>query len=241
MEIYRYLNFERFREIVENKTLYFVNPFVKWADNKEGFLYRAAQKCDKLTEIDKILPENVAKKAIIDQLQKGAIHKEENLSEMLDWFGMRCQSWSKSENDHKMWKAYSYGNCAVCIAVDASKLHSLHYGNQIVEGFNVEYKKELSIEDELSKAIGHRGEFYFPFILKNKLLADFEFENEYRLYVTLDSKGYFSDKDYEGVNVDIHYDIETFINGVYCHPDASNDFKNNLKEYCKKYALCFRE
>lgn len=44
MEIYRYISFERFREIVENKTLYFVNPFTKWSDNKEGFLYRAAQK-----------------------------------------------------------------------------------------------------------------------------------------------------------------------------------------------------
>lgn len=242
MEIYRYISFERFREIVENKTLYFVNPFTKWSDNKEGFLYRAAQKSVELTEIDKALVTNSAKKIIIEQLKNGGIHKEGNLDGILDWFGMRCQSWSKSKNDHELWKEYSCDNCSVSIAVDTSKLLSLHCGNQKVEGFDVEYKKELNIEDDLNKAIGRHGEFYFPFILKSKLLDKFGFENEYRLYLTLlDTKGHFIGENHEGVNVDINYDIEVFINGVYCHPDASNDFKTNVKEYCKKHALFFRE
>ena len=242
MEIYRYINFERFREIVENKTLYFVNPFTKWSDNKEGFLYRAAQKCVELTAIDKALVTNSAKKEIIEQLKNGGIHKEENSGEILDRFGMRCQSWSKSENDPKMWNEYSYDNRAVCIAVDTSKLLSLHCGTQKVEGFDVEYKKELSIEDDLNKAIGRHNEFYFTFILKSKLLDDFKFENEYRLYLTLlDTKGHFIGENHEGVNVDINYAIEVFINGVYCHPNATSDFKSNVKEYCKKHALYFRE
>lgn len=66
------------------------------------------------------------------------------------------------------------------------------------------------------------------------------------MYLTLlDTNGHFIGENHEGVNVDINYDInydiEVFINGVYCHPDASNDFKTNVKEYCKKHALFFRE
>lgn len=242
MEIYRYTKFEIFKEIVENKTLYFVNPFTMWPDNKEGFLHRAAQKSVELTKIDNALVTNSGKKRIIEQLKNGGIYKEENQDGILDWFGMRCQSWSKSGNDHKLWKEYSCNNCAVSIAVDTSKLLSLHCGKQKVEGFDVEYKKELSIEDDLNKAIGRHGEFYFPFILRSKLLDKFEFENEYRLYLTLlDTKGHIIAENPKGVNVDINYDIEVFINGVYCHPDASNDFKTIVKEYCKKYALFFRE
>lgn len=130
MEVYRYISFERLKDIVENKTLYFVNPFKKWPDEKEGFLYRAAQKCEELVKINEILGTNKLKREVVKQLQNGGLYKEENSDGVLEWFGMRCQSWSKSENDSKMWKEYSKNNCAVCVAVDTAKLLSLHHGRK---------------------------------------------------------------------------------------------------------------
>lgn len=106
MEVYRYISFEKLKDIVENKTLYFVNPFQMWPDEKEGFLYRAAQQCEELMKINEVLEESSLKKAVIEQLLNGGLYKEENSLEVLDWFGMRCQSWSKSKNDCEMWKAY---------------------------------------------------------------------------------------------------------------------------------------
>ena len=56
--------------------------------------------------IDKILSEHKFKNQIIKQLQNGGIF--ENNEGILDWFGMRCQSWSKSKNSIKIKKKISH-------------------------------------------------------------------------------------------------------------------------------------
>ena len=42
MYVYRYIPFDRFKEVVEDKALYFVNP-LRWDDEKEAFLFRAEE------------------------------------------------------------------------------------------------------------------------------------------------------------------------------------------------------
>ena len=43
MELYRYISYEVFKDMIEKKELYFVNPFKTVDSNKEGFIYRKAQ------------------------------------------------------------------------------------------------------------------------------------------------------------------------------------------------------
>lgn len=238
MKVYRYFNFERLKEVIESKKLYFVNPFVKWSDTKEGVLYRLAQNASDLVVIEKILCGNRYKKQLMEQLQNGSLFKK-NDGNVLDWFGMRCQSWSMSRNSAEMWENYSYDNRAVCIAVDVPKLLSLHSKNQKVEGFSVNYKSEIDVSEELKQVLGKGGEFYFPFILRSKLKEQFGFENEYRLYVLQsDSEGHF-EENHDGVFVDIDYKIDEFIDEVLVHPNAPDDFVNLVKEYVAKYNIHF--
>ena len=140
-----------------------------------------------------------------------------------------------------MWKAYSKEKQSVCIEVSLPKLLKLHYGKNKVEGFNVEYKNTLTVEEELEKSLGSHNEFYFPFVLQNKSI-EYLFEDEYRLFVCLlDSDGKYIGKDDEkkGINVNIDEDITTFISKVYCHPESPNDYKNKIKEYCNEHKLKF--
>lgn len=241
MEVYRYIDYNRFKEIVEKKKLYFVNPFTEWDDDKEGFLYREAQRCGDLEESSEILKNIKNKKAIIDQLRNGGLYKQKDSKEVLDWFGMRCQSWSKSKDSQEMWNNYSYNKRAICIATDTGKLLQLHYNDRKVEGVNVVYKNNLNVEDEIKCDISRNGtQFNFPFVLSCKLKDEFMYENEYRLYINLlDSCGRFNGKDHNGVFVPIDFEITEFINEVYCHPDATKDFVDEVKKYCGKNGLRF--
>lgn len=242
MEVYRYISFNTLKEVVEKKRLYFVNPFVKWSDTKEGSLYRIAQDISKLDKHNDILSGYKYKEQIIKQLQNGGIVANENNEGILDWFGMRCQSWSKSRNSLKMWNRYSYNNCAVCIAVDTSKLLSLHSQNQKVYGFDVQYKSEINISEEIQQAIGRNGEFYFPFILQTKQKNLFEFENEYRLYILqLNSQGHFIGENHDSVYVSIDYEIDEFIDEVFVHPNASEDYVKSIRKYVENFNINFSE
>lgn len=249
MHVYRYIPFDRFKEVVEEKGLYFVNP-LRWKDKKEAFLFRAVKDLGQKEIIEEYLKDYRYKDEIITQLKQGCLYndngnnecnKEEYKEEYLDWFGMRCQCWCKAENSPEMWKAYSKEKQSVCIEVSLPKLLKLHYGKNKVEGFNVEYKNTLTVEEELEKSLGSHNEFYFPFVLQNKSI-EYLFEDEYRLFVCLlDSDGKYIGKDDEkkGINVNIDEDITTFISKVYCHPESPNDYKNKIKEYCNEHKLKF--
>ncbi len=237
MELYRYISYEVFKDMIEKKELYFVNPFKMWTDEKEGFLYRKAQEIAEQIE-NNIVGSYVMKDSISKQLKNGGIYINEKLSSVLDWFGMRCQSWCQEKNSSDMWKEYSYNKCAVSIAVDSAKLLQLHYGKHKVEGFRVKYEDELSINHELKKAIGRNNEFYIASILQTKQ-SEFLFENEYRLYINLlDAEGHYErEAQYDGVKIKIDENMSSFINGIYYHPEATDEFKKELKEYCKEHNL----
>lgn len=239
MELYRYISYELFKDMIDKKELYFVNPFKSWKDEEEGFLYRKAQEITKPKEIENSIDGSYAVKNLISkQLKNGGIYINKESNIVLDWFGMRCQSWCQEKNSFEMWKVYSYDKCAISIAVDSAKLLQLHYGKHKVEGFKVKYEDELSFNHELKKAIGRNNEFYIASILQTKR-SKFSFENEYRVYVILlDGEGrYDGEKQHDGIKVKIDENMSSFINGVYCHPEATDGFKKELKEYCKEHNL----
>ena len=127
------------------------------------------------------------------------------------------------------------------MSVDTSRLLSLHSKKQKVEGFSVNYKSKIDISEELQQAIGRHGEFYFPFILRSKLKEQFDFENEYRLYVLqLDSQGNFIGENHEGVYIDIDCEIDKFINEVSVHPNATEEFVDFVEKYVAGYNISFR-
>jgi|GEM_PF-2002222 hypothetical protein len=249
MYVYRYIPFDRFKEVVEDKALYFVNP-LRWDDEKEAFLFRAVKDIEQKRIIEEYLKDYRYKYKIITQLEQGCLYndngnnecnKEENSKENLDWFGMRCQSWCNAENSPEMWEEYSEEKQSVCIEVWLPKLLKLHYGKNKVEGFNVEYKNTLTVEEELEKSLGSHNEFYFPFVLQNKSI-EYLFEDEYRLFVCLlDSDGKYIGKDdeKEGIKVTIDEDISSFISKVYCNPEASGKFKDEVGAYCSKNKFNF--
>lgn len=232
MEVYRYIKYEHFKDMVETKTLHFVNPFTEWPDEKEGYLFRFAE----MAELDERIPSSKFKDAIIEQITSGGIHDEKREPARLDWFGMQCQSWSMAKDSTCMWKKYAYGNKAVCIAIDLCKLKSLEYLGQKVEGMPVEYKDTLSVESELKQVLGRHNELFFPLVLKTKH-EEFEYEHEYRLYVVLLDKSGKRIEKANFVKIPIFYEMSEFINYVFPHPKAGNEFINQLKGYCKRYGI----
>lgn len=65
MELYRYISFDKFKDVIENKVLMFVNPLIEWEklDQNEAYLYKAIKDNKNL----KKLKEGHIKKAIINQ------------------------------------------------------------------------------------------------------------------------------------------------------------------------------
>jgi len=242
MYLYRYISFDIFKKVVENKSLYFVNPFECWPDEKEGLLYNAIKTKNKeqFSEISKILSGNENKLAIVKYLEQGGVNIEQK--ENIDCFGLRFQSWSKAENSEEMWKAYSDGNNSVSIEVESSILLNLEYATNKVSGFCVEYESALSLKTELKKIILYNTDIYDSFILKTKS-KEYSFEQEYRLYVGLfdysNNKYIGKDDEKEGIKVTIDEDISSFISKVYCNPEASCKFKDEVGAYCSKNKLNF--
>lgn len=234
MELYRYISFDKFKDVIENKVLMFANPLIEWKklDKNEAYLYKAIKDNKNLEK----LKEGHIKKAIINQLKQGGMYENQGI----DWFGMRCQSWCQEEDSLKMWNCYSEKRCAVSIAVDLSDLTNLKYADKGVEGFFVEYVEEFSIEDMLNKVVGKTGEFYYPNVLKWKQ-DKFSFEKEYRIYLSLlDSEGvYCGEENHRGIEVNIDKEITHFIKRVYCHPESPEEYRRQVKEYCREKNLVF--
>ena len=236
MKVCRYVPFERFTDVVEKNALYFVNPFKHWEDQKEGFLFRFAKDIQNQDELECLVKQlNLVagkEKNIINQIIRGNIADEAGTE--LDWFGMRCQSWCKSIDDLNMWTLYSKKGCDICYITDTNKLCSLCHNNSAVEGFDVIYKTELSALEVLKKSVKKSGSmFVFPAILQYKH-SNFSVENEYRVYTLESNKGQLN-----GIEVPVDIPIDSFVEGVYCSPDSTANFRAKVKDYCNNNKLVF--
>ena len=235
MNLYRYINLDKFHNLIRTNELCFVNPFTCWLDEKEGYLYRLAQSKDKLSKIGESIGNGKFKGILLEQLQNGCLYKDNAKKDVLDWFGMRCQSWCYEKNSEKMWKSYIPDGQGVCIEVDSMDIRALEYNGKAPELCKVEYVETLCIKDELKKALSKTGEFYYPLILQSKL-KKYSFEKEYRYYFSLAD---INDDNIDNIRVKINKEIDLFIKTVYFPPNATKDFKNDVMQICDKLNIRF--
>lgn len=178
------------------------------------------------------------------QIENGTIPGAK-IPEYLDWFGMRCQSWT-SEMSDKMWEEYGDNKSGVCVAVEIRNITQLKYkskdGSSVapVESLEIEYKDNLSdisgIEEQIHSSVG-KNEFYFTQILKYKSIK-YSFEKEWRFYVSMlgiDEEEWISDE--HGVYIPIEEDMSLFINKVWTHPNISSEVESNVKDFCLQYGI----
>jgi len=95
MELYRYILFENFIDIVINEKITLLSPKL-WEDSYEGWFW----------------------KAFLDSPKAGKA-----ASKMLDTIFAQC--WSKNKDSAALWSIYSYDNKAVMIETTKEKLESI--------------------------------------------------------------------------------------------------------------------
>jgi len=227
LKLYRYIDYDRFKEMINDKQLAFVNPFKYWEDKKEGYLYKMARE-DKYSDFFMGRGLDEFKK----QLKSGALDKE-IIGQNMDWFRMRCICLSKNKCSFEIMKNYKF-NFGVCFEIESADLLKLKYNQHKVEGMNVEYRKCLD-KDDIKKIIRNH-QFPFTQVLSLKS-ADYIYENEFRAYVCLlDKNGQFElSEDLIKVNIDIP--IDKFINRVFPYPNLSEKDSNELHNFCNEKGI----
>jgi len=262
MILYRYISFQHFKQLVENKELRFVNPLTEWEDKKEAYLFRQAQRKKGLKEICRLL-DKPSNKSIISQIKhgnvvdmahtssyprkiKGFILKKikYHYSKPNDWFGIRCQSWCKERDSKEMWRNYDTDNTAVMISAELIELRKLSYKEYRVEGLEVKYRDRLLIKDEIDNSVGTNRQFYFPLIIGSKSM-DYSFEKEYRLYIVpLREKIQFPEMEELVIEplppiIKIQINPSSLIQEVLANPNADEKFIENVRFFCENNEINF--
>lgn len=245
--LYRYMSYEKFKDLVETKSLLFVNPLTMWKniDKNEGIIYQVAQTKKGRFLIESVIREKNQSEDIIQEMLKlfenGCINSNcVSNGNKTDWFGLRCQSWClrnkdvevQKKIDKTMWENPVFGS-EVCIGVERCKFDALSYFDDRVEGFIIKYIKYPENDEEWKNVIGNivgkGGVTYYPAIFKYKDVR-FENESEFRFYV----KGF---PCRECARVSIKIDICNFIDIIYIKPNSSCDDIEKIKKLCGKYNL----
>lgn len=70
VKLYRYMLFEYFMDLVQSKTLFFVNPLTEWPDSNEGFLFHAAQEEDGRRQIIEFVQDKKVGTNFLEDMQR---------------------------------------------------------------------------------------------------------------------------------------------------------------------------
>lgn len=216
--VYRYISFENFVDIVINEKLTLVSPLSFWEDTYEGWLFR-----------------------ILQQKYPGSLsnHFPQNHLQPIQLLGKRvvAQCWTKNCDSVAMWSIYSYSNKAVMIKTRRSKLDSI-YG--IKSSVDIEYNDtKQTAEDELRKMMQFNNpqtglSLFTPFIRKR---TEFSHENEVRLFAVKEG---FSDTNSKGETLDLNITpVSEFIDGVMVHPLAPAWYVNIVQTFCDRFHIVF--
>lgn len=220
MKLYRYISFEEFVDIVQNKKLSFVYPPEAWEDTYEGFLFRAIQTTQGKERILELLPSG-AKKSFV----KGSL-TEKTLSRV------RYQCWSEAKDSIAMWSIYSNQKKALMICTSSETLEKLSYNDHYVGISNITYVENPSIKAEIDE-IFKKFKVFIPNIFNTKR-DGFAHEKEVRAHI--------------GMNEEIDPQTplrvpipsaQTFIESVLVHPSADIRYVNLVEEYCRANGITF--
>lgn len=225
MDLYRYIPFESFIDLVQSKELTFVSPITSWEDTYEGILYRAMKTSQGKSKI-----QNIVKKQGLEVFC-------DILSDDYAIYMLKCQCWSKQRDSVAMWSIYSNNNNSIMIKTNESKLKKLKYDSQNLSTFHVKYIKDISLEDEILQATVDNS-LDISMVFKTKRVA-FQHEEEVRVFVggvldLYDSKTYS-----EPIRVKIPSKIENFIEEVLVHPKAADWYVKIIEKFCKDRGINF--
>lgn len=224
MELYRYMAFETFVDIVQSERLTFVSPLF-WEDKYEGYLYRAMKTSDGKRQVNQIINDMGGQNI-------SCILQNDNAVSLT-----KAQCWSKSRDFVPMWSIYSYNSKAIMIQTKKEKLEELKGPlNSNVSVEPVEYIDNLSLKKEICLAInGNTLDMSKIFQTKRKA---FEHENEMRAFVG----GAVDNTDQETYSLPIHVkvdDIMDFIEDVLVHPNAPGWYVKIVETFCDNHCIRF--
>lgn len=233
MDLYRYMPFEYFVDMVLNKELAFVDPVRCWPDKCEGFLYSLMKNED-------------GQELIKKEIEKLGIDNGMDVSELAkvikEWKDphMRLMSWTQNGDSINMWNAYSYNSKAIMIKVSEENIYKIKYKlhtsvselDMPVFMQEMVYVHELNIDEVLIETMKKKGLFYFTSIFKYKRDI-YEYEKEIRatVVVTRDSEKKVLRLSYEH--------IPDFIETVKVHPDADEGFVEIVQRFCDRSGIPF--
>lgn len=178
MELYRYISFEEFVNLITVKKLHYVCP-TEWEDTYEGYLFR-------------MLGISLShKKELLNRLFDDCSFVDVSLAlkkyckiafARYHWYG-QCWTKEKNEND-AFWRIYSHNNRAIRISTTTEALDALFPSDQYYKEMkSIIYENEsgnLLLEKLLSATlrVNHTNECFFH---KRKA---FSHEKEYRVLVS---------------------------------------------------------
>lgn len=215
MDLYRYISFESFVDLVIGSQLTFVSPLHKWDDKCEGFLYQALK-----SHNGKNLVEEIA-----NRFNKTPMIAEKSITYHCD--KVRCQCWSEERDSVAMWSIYSHNDKAVMISADSDSFKKLG-----VILSKIQYSDKIELEEEIERCLNEK-------VIKPKQIFTvkrkaFEHEKEHRAFVR-DIKNCNGTED-KKVDID---DLGSFIKGVLVHPKARRWYVSTVELFCKEYGLNF--
>ena len=216
--VYRYISFENFVDVVINERLTLVSPLSFWEDTYEGWLFRMLQQK---------YPDSQS-----NQFPQNALHAIQLLGKTVV-----AQCWTKNCDSVAMWSIYSYSNKAVMIKTRQSKLVSI---NGLTSFADVEYNDtKQTAKDELRKMMRFNHPktglgLFTPFIRKR---SEFAHENEVRVFAVKDGPINTNSK---GETLEINIaPVSEFIEGVMVHPLATDWYVNIVHSFCDRFHIMF--
>lgn len=241
--LYRYISFESFVGLVQNKALTFVLP-ESWEDPKEGSAF--FEFLNSLEDVfEKILCYSIYNKT----------------------FG---QCWTKLSESDAMWRIYSYNNRAVQIKVDTDKLFLLKDVRivpvEYTDSYEIDSSKKIeSFYQSLAvKRIAFQHEDEVRLIVNYKFKSDDDFENHAKALLSFSKHPQWEElleSLYPGMPIekqieeaakmlnvgnerqntlDVSFEnIPKFIAGVKVHPMAPDWYVDVVREYCNRNSITF--
>lgn len=241
--LYRYISFETFVGMIQNKALTFVSPEL-WDDPKES--------------------------APFYQLVKETEEAYFKVMLFTIYYKTYCQSWTRAVESDAMWRIYSYDNRAIQIKVAEDKLHLLKDVDMIPVEYSDTIKINSSggvdsfIRSLAIKRCAFRHEKEVRLIKHYRFADDNDLQNHVKAFLSIHEHPQsleIIENLYPGLpmeeqvhsivqllnvgkdkkmTLDVSFEsIPEFIKGVRVHPMAPEWYVEVVGEYCKRNSVPF--
>lgn len=241
--LYRYISFESFVGMIQNKALTFVSPEL-WDDPKES--------------------------APFYQLVKDTEEAYIKVMLFTIYYKTYCQSWTRAVESDAMWRIYSYGNRAIQIKVSEEKLYSLEDVDMIPVEYTDKIKIDPSgvmdsfIRSLAIKRCAFRHEREVRLIKHYRFTDEDDIQNHVKAFLSIHDHpqaleiienlypGLSMEEQVKNIvqllnvgkirkaTLDVPFEkIPDFIAGVRIHPMAPEWYVNVVGEYCKRNDVPF--